>query len=165
MENKIRIKVDERDLRLSIPSENGTIIINNPTQDFRKKSVGVIVDLMTEKKDFDEKQMMLDLINHCTNVEFDGDLFEATNLSHEAQMISNEILIIFQEIIAEAYQLLQLAMHQVKGEMLQNEILKEKEDALKINEEIQEQKKENATKITKINEKKNIKKPGRRAYR
>lgn len=163
MENKkIKVKVEENILRLSIPSESGTIVINNPTQSYRKELLGMIVDLITEKKDFDEKKIMSDLINHCTNVEFDGDIFESTNLSHEAQVISNEILIIFQEIVSEAYQLLQLAMQQAKGEMLQDEILKEKDNVLDIVEKIQNEKE------TEIVEEKKEKRPNRprgRAYR
>ena len=122
----------------------------------------MIIELITEKKDFDEKKIMSVLINHCTNVEFDGDIFESTNLSHEAQAISNEILIIFQEIVSEAYQLLQLAMQQAKGEMLQNEILKEKDDVLNIVENMQVEKE------TEVSEEKKERKPNRprgRAYR
>ena len=163
MENKkIKVKVEENILRLSIPSENGTIVINNPTQNYKKELLGMIVDLITEKKDFDEKKIMSDLINHCTNVEFEGDIFESTNLSHEAQVISNEILIIFQEIVSEAYQLLQLAIQQAKGEMLQDEILKEKDNVLDIVEKIQNEKE------TEIVENKKEKRPNRprgRAYR
>ena len=163
MENKkIKVKVEENILRLSIPSENGTIVINNPTQNYKKELLDMIVDLITEKKDFDEKKIMSDLINHCTNVEFEGDIFESTNLSHEAQVISNEILIIFQEIVSEAYQLLQLAIQQAKGEMLQDEILKEKDNVLDIVEKIQNEKE------TEIVENKKEKRPNRprgRAYR
>ena len=163
MENKkIKVKVEENILRLSIPSESGTIVINNPTQSYRKELLGMIVDLITEKKDFDEKKIMSDLINHCTNVEFDGDIFESTNLSHEAQVISNEILIIFQEIVSEAYQLLQLAMQQAKGEMLQGEILKEKDDVLDIVEKIQNEKE---TEIVEDKKEKRPNRPRGRAYR
>lgn len=163
MENKkIKVKVEENILRLSIPSESGTIVINNPTQSYRKELLGMIVDLITEKKDFDEKKIMSDLINHCTNVEFDGDIFESTNLSHEAQVISNEILIIFQEIVSEAYQLLQLAMQQAKGEMLQGKILKEKDDVLDIVEKIQNEKE---TEIVEDKKEKRPNRPRGRAYR
>ena len=78
--------------------------------------------------------------NFIFNVEFEGDIFEATNLTHEAKMITNEILIIFQEIIAEAYQVIKLAMQQAKNEMIQNEILDEKNEIIEKEKEIQEEK-------------------------
>ena len=139
MENKIKINVEEEKvLRLSIPSDNGTIVINNPTIGLKNELISMLITCITENKDFDEKKIMSVLIDDCTNVEFEGDIFEATHLSHEAQMITNELLIIFQELIGEAYQILKIAMQQAKNEMIQNEILKEKDEILEKAEEIQE---------------------------
>lgn len=154
MENKIKVMAEEKILRLSMPSENGTIVVNNPSQKFKNELINVVVNLITENKNFDEKEIMLDLINHCTNVEFEGNLFESTNLSHEAQMITNEILIIFQEIISEAYQLLQLAMQQTKNEVLQGEILEEKDDIVDVAKKIELKKqKENTRNIEEVPQK------------
>lgn len=147
MENKVRINVEEEKvLRLSIPSENGTIVINNPSQKFKNDLINVLITFITKNEDFDERKIMTELINHCTNVEFEGDLFEATYLSHEAQMITNEILIIFQELISEAYQVIKLAMQQAKNEMLQKEILKEKDEIVDIDKQIKEEKVEEGIK-------------------
>lgn len=140
MENKIKLNAEEKILRISIPTDNGTVVVNNPSDKLKNELVGLLVNCIVENKDFDERKLMQDLIDNCTNVEFEGDIFEATNLTHEAKMITNEILIIFQEIIAEAYQVIKLAMQQAKNEMLQNEILDEKNEIVEKAKEIQEEK-------------------------
>lgn len=152
MENKIRVNAEkERVLRLSIPSDNGIIVINELSLNTRNDLVKEIAMAITENKEIDEKAILRKMIDECTNVEFDKDLFEVEYLSHEAQMISNELIIMFQEIIGEAYQVLKLTLQQAKNEMLQNEILKEKdeiaenihrieEETEKVEEEIKEEK-------------------------
>ena len=142
MENKIKLNVEEKILRISIPTDNGTIVINNPSDKLKNELVGLLVNCIVENKDFDERKLMQDLIDDCTNVEFEGDIFESTNLTHEAKMITNEILMIFQEIMAEAYQIIKIAMQQAKNEMLQNEILDEKDKIIEKAKEIQEEKME-----------------------
>ena len=140
MENKVKLNVEEKVLRISIPTDNGTIVVNNPSDKLKNELVSLLVNCIVENKDFDERKLMQDLIDDCTNVEFEGDIFEATNLTHEAKMITNEILMIFQEIMAEAYQIIKIAMQQAKNEMLQNEILDEKDKIIKKTKEIQEEK-------------------------
>ena len=142
MENKIKLNVEEKVLRISIPTDNGVIVVNNPSDKLKNELVGLLVNCIVENKDFDERKIMQDLIDNCTNVEFEGDIFEATNLTHEAKMITNEILMIFQEIMAEAYQIIKIAMQQAKNEMLQNEILDEKDKIIEKAKEIQEEKME-----------------------
>lgn len=142
MENKIKLNVEEKILRISIPTDNGTIVVNNPSDKLKNELVGLLVNCIVENKDFDERKLMQDLIDDCTNVEFEGDIFETTNLTHEAKMITNEILMIFQEIMAEAYQIIKIAMQQAKNEMLQNEILDEKDKIIEKAKEIQEEKME-----------------------
>ena len=148
MENKIKLNVEEQILRISIPTDNGVIVVNNPSDKLKNELVGLLVNCIVENKDFDERKMMQDLIDNCTNVEFEGDIFEATNLTHEAKMITNEILIIFQEIMAEAYQIIKIAMQQAKNEMLQNEILDEKNEVIEKAKEIQEKAEEVKEEIT-----------------
>lgn len=142
MENKIKLNVEEQILRISIPTDNGVIVVNNPSDKLKNELVGLLVNCIVENKDFDERKIMQDLIDNCTNVEFEGDIFEATNLTHEAKMITNEILIIFQEIMGEAYQIIKIAMQQAKNEMIQNEILDEKDKIIEKAKEIQEEKAE-----------------------
>ena len=142
MENKVKLNVEEKVLRISIPTDNGTVVVNNPSDKLKNELVSLLVNCIAENKDFDERKMMQDLIDNCTNVEFEGDIFEATNLTHEAKMITNEILMIFQEIMAEAYQIIKIAMQQAKNEMLQNEILDEKDKIIEKAKEIQEEKME-----------------------
>ena len=142
MENKIKLNVEKKILRISIPTDNGTIVVNNPSDKLKNELVSLLVNCIVENKDFDERKIMQDLIDNCTNVEFEGDIFETTNLTHEAKMITNEILMIFQEIMAEAYQIIKIAMQQAKNEMLQNEILDEKDKIIEKAKEIQEEKAE-----------------------
>ena len=142
MKNKIKLNVEKKILRISIPADNGTIVVNNPSDKLKNELVGLLVNCIVENKDFDERKLMQDLIDDCTNVEFEGDIFETTNLTHEAKMITNEILMIFQEIMAEAYQIIKIAMQQAKNEMLQNEILDEKDKIIEKAKEIQEEKME-----------------------
>ena len=138
MEKKIKMNVEEEILRISIPTQNGVAVVNNPSDKFKGELIKMLVECITENKDFDEKKIMLDLINHCTNVEFEGDIFEVEHLTHEAKMITNEILIIFQELTQEAYQVLRLAMQQAKNEMEQNKILDEKDEILEKVNKIEE---------------------------
>ena len=142
MENKIKLNVEKKILRISISTDNGTIVVNNPSDKLKNELVSLLVNCIAENKDFDKRKLMQDLIDDCTNVEFEGDIFEATNLTHEAKMITNEILMIFQEIMAEAYQIIKIAMQQAKNEMLQNEILDEKDKIIEKAKEIQEEKME-----------------------
>lgn len=143
MEKKIKMNVGEKILRISIPTPNGVAVVNNPSDKFKNELIKMLIECITKNEDFDEKKIMLDLINHCTNVEFEGDIFEVEHLTHEAKMITNEILIIFQELTQEAYQILRLAMQQAKNEVEQNKILDEKDEILeKVNKQEKEEIKE-----------------------
>ena len=125
MNNKIRVNAEIEELRLSIPTDRGVIVVNNPKNYFKNDMIKYMVDCIIEDNELDEKRVMLDLIDHCTNVEFDMDIFEAVNLSHEAQMITNEILLIFQEIVGEASQVVKLVVQQAKNELEQIEVIDE----------------------------------------
>ena len=76
-------------------------------------------------------------------------------------MITNEVLIIFQEIISEAYQLIQLAMQQAKNDVLQNEILKEKNKIIEISEKINSEKQNEDVEEIKATSQRVVKKPSR----
>lgn len=161
MENKIKLNVEKKILRISIPTDNGTVVVNNPSDKLKNELVGLLVNCIVENKDFDERKLMQDLIDDCTNVEFEGDIFEATNLTHEAKMITNEILMIFQEIMAEAYQIIKIAMQQAKNEMLQNEILDEKNEVIEKAKEIQEKEEEIKEEVKEEISHKTVRKPQR----
>lgn len=156
MEKKIKMIAEEKKvLRISVPTDNGMAVVNNPSESFKNELLKMLVNSLTKNEDFDEKKIMLDLINHCTNVEFEGDIFEVEHLTHEAKIITNEVFIIFQEIIQEAYQVLRLAMQQAKNEMAQKEILDEKDNILeKVNKQEKEEIKEDVLRRT-------VKKPQR----
>ena len=143
MEKKIKMIAEEKKvLRISVPTDNGMAVVNNPSESFKNELLKILVNSLTKNEDFDEKKIMLDLINHCTNVEFEGDIFKVEHLTHEAKIITNEVFIIFQEIIQEAYQVLRLAMQQAKNEMAQKEILDEKDNILEMVEKVKEEEKE-----------------------
>ena len=138
---KIKVNAEQNKKRLEIPTDNGTIIIENPNSEFKNEIIKYMVTCIMDDIELDERKILLDLIDNCTNVEFDKDIFEAVNLSHEAQMITNEVLIIFQEIVGEAGQVVRLILQQTKNELEQKEIIEENNKVLnKINEvqEIQE---------------------------
>ena len=89
MEKKIKMKAEEEKvLRISIPTSNGVAVVNNPSDKFKGELIKMLIECITKNEDFDEKKIMLDLINHCTNVEFVGDIFEFEHLTHEAKMIT-----------------------------------------------------------------------------
>ena len=171
MDKKIKINAEVNKQRMTIPTDNGIIVVNNPSQKLRNELIDelqfddvneVIKELVTaimKNTDFDEKVMMKKLIDDCTNVEFDKDVFEVEYLSHEAKMITNEILIIFQEIISEAYQVINLVLQQIKNEELQNGLLEEKNEIEQMVVE-KENKIEDTKEIKEV--KREIRKPQRR---
>ncbi len=139
---RIKMKAEEqKTLRLSIPTENGVVIINNPSPKYKSDMVKELALKISKQEEIDERKMLFDLIDNCTNVEFEGDISAVQNLSHEAQMILNEVLIIFQEMIGETHQILRMSLQQARNEMLQNELLKESKEIRKdIEQEIIEEK-------------------------
>lgn len=165
MDKKIKVNVEENKQRITIPTDNGTIIVENPSQKLKNELIDELVKTIMKNEDFDERKMMLKLIDDCTNVEFDKDVFEVEYLSHEAKMITNEILLIFQEIISEAYQIINLVLQQVKNEEIQNELLKEKNKIEKMVEERENIEEEKEVEVIKETEKKEVRKPQRRRKR
>ena len=160
MEKKIKINVEKNKQRLTIPTDNGIIIIENPSQELRNELIDELAQTVMKNEDFDERKMMLRLIDDCTNVEFDKNVFEVEYLSHEAKMITNEILLIFQEIISEAYQIINLVLQQIKNEELQNELLEEKN---KIEKMVIEKENEEEEIVKEV--KREVRKPQRRRKR
>ena len=73
-------------------------------------------------------------------------------------MITNEVLMIFQEIIGESYQVINLMLQQIKNEELQNKLLEEKNKIDKII--VEEEKK--VEEIKKVEEVRVTRKPQRR---
>lgn len=160
MEKKIKVNVEKNKQRLTIPTDNGIIIIENPSQKLRNELIDELAQTIMKNEDFDERKMMLRLIDDCTNVEFNKDVFEVEYLSHEAKMITNEILLIFQEIISEAYQIINLVLQQIKNEELQNELLEEKN---KIEKMVIEKENEEEEIVKEV--KREVRKPQRRRKR
>lgn len=159
MDKKIKINAEVNKQRMTIPTDNGIIVVKNPSQKLRNELIDELATTIMKNTDFDEKVMMKKLIDDCTNVEFDKDVFEVEYLSHEAKMITNEILIIFQEIISEAYQVINLVLQQIKNEELQNGLLEEKNEIEQMVVE-KENKIEDTEEIKEV--KREIRKPQRR---
>lgn len=160
MEKKIKVNAEKNKQRLTIPTDNGIIIIENPSQELKNELIDELAQTIMKNEDFDERKMMLRLIDDCTNVEFNKDVFEVEYLSHEAKMITNEILLIFQEIISEAYQIINLVLQQIKNEELQNELLEEKN---KIEKMVIEKENEEEEIVKEV--KREVRKPQRRRKR
>ena len=158
MSDRIKINAEVEVKRLKIQNNNEKIVVKNPKGELKNDMIKYLVNCMIEDKDIDEKKIMLELIDHCTNVEFDMDIFEARTLSHEAQMITNEILIIFQEIVGEAGQVVRLVLQQTKNEMEQKEIVEENKEMKKEKVEEKEIEEEKAIEVI---PRKVVKKPQR----
>ena len=135
MKEKIKVNVEVKKERLSIPTDRGKIVVDNPSDEFKNDTIKYMVECILEDKDFDEKKIMLGLIDNCTNVEFDMNIFEAKNLSHEAQMITNEILLLFQEIVEESGQVVKLILQQTKNELMKKEVREENKELVEKTEE------------------------------
>lgn len=161
--SKIKLNVEKKaEPRLTIPYNGELIVVNEPSENLKNKMIENLIELITENKDFDEKEMLQKLINHCTNVEFDKDVFEVVELSHEARMVTNEILIIFQEIIEETHQFMKILMQQMRNEVLQEDIIKEKDKMVEDVEKIEEVVDEEKIEKVKVEEKRVARKPQRR---
>ena len=138
MENKIKVKVQKQDLRLQIPYEDGVIIINEIHPQLKDSLLQEIIEVLNKKKELDEKQIFLTIVDKCTNVEFDGDIFVEQYVSHEIQMLINEIMIMIQEVIQEAYQILRLVLQQAKNEIVAKEVINEVKTISVVEEKVKE---------------------------
>ena len=138
MENKIKVKVQKQDLRLQIPYEDGVIIINEIHPQLKDSLLQEIIEVLNKKKELDEKQIFLTIVDKCTNVEFDGDIFVEQYVSHEIQMLINEIMIMIQEVIQEAYQILRLVLQQAKNEIVAKEVINEVKTISVVEEKVEE---------------------------
>lgn len=136
---KVKVKVNKQELRLQIPCEDGLIVINEIHPQLKQEILGILTSALQEGKDFDEKKIFMDIVNKCTNVEFDGDIFEEQYVTHEVQMLVNEIFIMIQELIQEAYQILRMVLQEAKNEIAQKELLKEKDELVEMAENEEKQ--------------------------
>lgn len=136
---KVKVKVNKQELRLQIPCEDGLIVINEIHPQLKQEILGILTSALQDGKDFDEKKIFMDIVNKCTNVEFDGDIFEEQYVTHEVQMLVNEIFIMIQELIQEAYQILRMVLQEAKNEITQKELLKEKDELVEIAESEEKQ--------------------------
>ena len=171
MSKKIKINTERKiEPRLSIPYNGQMLVVNDPSEKFKSDLMTEIIETIVEDKELDEKKILLKLIDHCTNVEFDKDILEVEYLTHEAKLITNEVLVIFQEIVGETYQLMQLALEQTRNEALQEGILNEK-NKIEIEVEKNQKNKEKIKKIKEeeiveeVKETRVVKKPQRRRKR
>ena len=127
MSKKTKINVEKKVERLNIPYGEEMITIKEPSDKLRQELLTMIVDSIQQKEDIDEKKIFNKVLDECANVEFEIPILEVEHLTHEGQMIANEITLIISEIIQEAYQLILMVMQQTKNELIQKDILKEKD--------------------------------------
>ena len=79
-------------------------------------------DLVANNK-IDERKFMLNIIDKCTNVVFDKDIFEVADPTYEVAMIIGEVTLMFLEIVEEQklYADIQLKINGNKKEVIKKE--------------------------------------------
>lgn len=128
------MKINElmlRDVRATIETENGNIIINNPKGDTRKELLMFFENQLEKnmdnaskkkgrkKKIANDKEILVMLINKLTNIEVDEDIdMVINNPSHEMNMVMLYLASIMQELIFEV-----MANYNLDMRMKQNTII------------------------------------------
>ena len=56
MEKKIKMNVEKKVLRISIPTSNGVAVVNNPSEKFKNELIKMLIECITKNEDFDEKK-------------------------------------------------------------------------------------------------------------
>ena len=150
---KITVKTEKEVLRKAIPYGDEVIVINELSERQKIELINELQkDLATDNK-INERKFMLNIIDKCTNVVFDKDIFEVADPTYEVAMIIGEVTLMFLEIVEEQrlYANIQLKINGNKKEEPKKEEVKEevKEEPKKeeVKEEVKEEIKE--TKIIK----------------
>ena len=151
--SKIRINAEKNMERLRIPYGDQMIIVKEASNELKKEILDeIIAAAESEDKEIDEKEIFNKLVNECTNIEFEGNIFEVKQLNHVGQLIVNEITLMINEIIEETYQIMKMAIQKTKQDSMESEIKIESSEIKKIVEE----KEPNEEKVVKL-----VKKPNR----
>lgn len=151
---KVKISnLEKQEIRRVIPYNGEEIIIIEVPINLKQKVTQILVNAIQKDEDFNERDIYLELIDRCSNVEFEGDIFEVGNPIHEVKILLDEFILMFQEMLEEVYSIISLALQEGKNELLKNKIIEERDEIVKLANEIEESEKESIV----LDEYKNIK--------
>lgn len=140
---KITIKTEKEVLRKAIPYGDEVIVINELSERQKLEIINEMQKELIANKKIDERKFILDIIDKCTNVEFDKDIFEVEEPTYEATIIIGEVTLMFLELVDEQkiYTNIQLKVNgntkkEVKEEIKEEVEIKEVEEEEEIKEEV-----------------------------
>lgn len=152
---KIKISnLEKQEVRRVIPYNGEEIIIIEVPINLKQKVTQILINAIQKDEDFSERDIYLELIDRCSNIEFEGDIFEVENPVHEVKILLDEFILMFQEMLEEVYSIISLALQEGKNELLKNKIIEERDEIVKIANEFEKNKQEP---IVKSDEDKNTK--------
>ena len=139
---KITIKTEKETIRRTIPYGDEVIIINELSERQKLELINEIQKDLVNNKKIDERKFMLNIIDKCTNVTFDKDVFEVEEPTYEVTIIIGEITLMFLELVDEqkVYTNIQSKVNGnikevEKKEEVKKNIKEEKEEKQEIKEE------------------------------
>ena len=141
---KITVKTEKEVLRKAIPYGDEVIVINELSERQKLEIINEMQKELTANKKIDERKFMLDIIEKCTNVEFDKDIFEVEEPTYEATIIIGEVTLMFLELVDEQkiYTNIQLKVNgNAKKEVEEEVEIKEIKEEVEIKEVEEEVKK------------------------
>ena len=134
---KITVKTEKEVLRKAIPYGDEVIVINELSERQKLEIINEMQKELIANKKIDERKFMLDIIERCTNVEFDKDIFEVEEPTYEATIIIGEVTLMFLELVDEQkiYTNIQLKVNgNTKKEVKEEVEIKEIKEEVKIKE-------------------------------
>ena len=141
---KITVKTEKEVLRKAIPYGDEVIVINELSERQKLEIINEMQKELIANKKIDERKFMLDIIDRCTNVEFDKDIFEVEEPTYEATIIIGEVTLMFLELVDEQkiYTNIQLKVNgNAKKEVEEEVEIKEIKEEVEIKEVEEEVKK------------------------
>lgn len=141
---KITVKTEKEVLRKAIPYGDEVIVINELSERQKLEIINEMQKELIANEKIDERKFMLDIIDKCTNVEFDKDIFEVEEPTYEATIIIGEVTLMFLELVDEQkiYTNIQLKVNgNTKKEVKEEEKIKEIKEEVEIKEVKEEVKK------------------------
>ena len=141
---KITVKTEKEVLRKAIPYGDEVIVINELSERQKLEIINEMQKELIANKKIDERKFMLDIIEKCTNVEFDKDIFEVEEPTYEATIIIGEVTLMFLELVDEQkiYTNIQLKVNgNAKKEVEEEVEIKEIKEEVEIKEVEEEVKK------------------------
>jgi hypothetical protein len=143
---KITVKTEKEVLRKAIPYGDEVIVINELSERQKLEIINEMQKKLALDEKIDERKFMLDIIDKCTNVEFDKNIFEVEEPTYEATIIIGEVTLMFLELVDEQkiYTNIQLKVNgntkkEVKEEEEKIKEIKEEVEIKEVKEEVKEE--------------------------